>query len=166
MPLLNLADADTSGFPVLPSGVYDAEVYEAKMVETQGGPDAKLPEGTPQVNVQFKLIGKDGVPFEEGEEGYNRRAFTRFTIPPENYDKAKAARMKGMLVRFLLNLGYEESEVIKDDFDLNLEELGGMPIKVVLGQKPKYGGEEGELDNEVKGTKPIGENVAPAGGLL
>lgn len=160
MPLLNLKDADTSGFDPIPAGTYDAAIYEAKMDEVKNASgEGKLPAGTPMVKVQFKIT-------EGGEEGeyYNRRVFRNFIIPPEKgYDKAKAAKMKGMFVRFLTAIGYEESEIVSADFDLNLEELAGKECRVVVAVRPAT--EEYEAQNEVKGVKPAGDSV-PAGSLL
>src|SRR4051794_20188197 len=122
-PLLNLADADTSGFAALPSGSYHCEVFSASMVETAGKEGAKLPPKTPGINFQFKVLGKVGEEVGEDSPYYNRRVFRAWYIPPEKgYDKAKGQKMKGMIVRLFTSLGYPEDEVIAGDFDPDLEE--------------------------------------------
>jgi hypothetical protein len=146
MPL-DLSGADVKGFDPIPAGVYDATVFKAEMQETKGGPEAKMPAGTPRLNVQFRLAAEEGEPF------YNRRFFTSYTFPPADYDKAKAAKMQGMFVRFLTAIGYEEKKVMGGKFNLDVEDLAGRECRIVVALKPKYGGAEGEFDNEVKGVK-------------
>lgn len=155
MGLLDLSGADTKGFDVIPSGAYNATVFAAEMQETQGGPAAKLPAGTPKVNVQFRI--SDG-------EYENRRVFNSFVIPPADYENA--AKLKGMLVRFLVALGYDEKKITSGKFDLDMEDLIGRECTVVVGQKPKYNGAEGEMDNVVKGIKPAGAATGATGGGL
>jgi len=166
MPLLDLSGADTSGFDAMPSGTYEAEVFEVTMdaVKNESG-EGKLPPGTPMIKVQFKITGKGS---ESGEdyEFNNRRAFTNYIIPPPKYDTAKAAKMKGMLVKFFQALGFSDEVLAGKDFDPDLNELKGMPIAIVLGQKPKYNGAEGEMDNVVRSVRPAGAGAVVAGGLL
>lgn len=161
MTSLDLSGADLRGFDPIPAGVYDAVVFKAEMQETKGGPEAKLPAGTPKVNIQFKITdGGEGAPF------FNRRVFSSYVIPPEDYDKDKAAKLKGMLVRFLVAVGYDEKKVQSGKFSLDMDDLTGRDCRVVVALKPKYGGAEGEMDNEVKGVKAAGETASTAGGLL
>lgn len=158
---LDLTGADTSGFAPIDAGTYDAVVFKAEMQETKGGPGSKLPAGTPKLNIQFKIT-------EGGEDGkfYNRRQFTSYTFPPADYDKDKAAKMKGMLVRFLTAIGYDEKKVTGGKFNLDIEDLTGRECRIVVALKPKYQGAEGEMDNEVKGVKAAGSSSASAGGLI
>jgi hypothetical protein len=157
MGLLNLSDADDSGFDALPAGSYDAEVYEVTMKETKGSDGAKLPAGTPMLNVQFRITD---------EEYENRRVFRTYIIAPEKIGNKKyehKAKMDGMLVRFFLAIGYTPDEV-KDEggFDPDFEDMKGRACRVVLGQK-EY---NGEIQNEVKGVKNVSEETADAAGLL
>jgi hypothetical protein len=156
--VLDLSGADTSGFDTIKAGTYDAVVFKAEMQETKGGPEAKMPAGTPKLNIQLKIT----------EEPYNnRRVFTSYVIPPADYDPTKAAKMKGMFVRFLTAIGYDEKKVQSGKFNLDIEDLSGRECRVVVGVKPKWGGAEGETDNEVKGVKAIGDTSgATSGGLL
>lgn len=158
---LDLTGADTSGFDAMDAGTYDAVVFKAEMQETKGGPNAKLPAGTPKLNIQFKIT-------EGGEDGkyFNRRQFTSYTFPPADYDKDKAAKMKGMLVRFLVAIGYEEKKVTAGKFNLDVEDLTGRECRIVVAKKPKYQGEPGEMDNEVKGVKAPGSGGSSGGGLI
>jgi hypothetical protein len=149
---LNLAGADTKGFDAIPAGTYDAAVQEMKMIEIKGEEGA-LPKGTPGFNVQFRINGGD---FD------NRRVFTNYWIAPEKVSGKKyenKSKMDGMLVRFFTALGFDEAEVTGGSFEPDLEDLIGTECRVVVGQKPKYGGAEGELDNEVRGVKAAGESV-------
>lgn len=154
MSTLDLTGADTKGFDAIPSGTYACTVFEAQMQETKGGPEAKLPAGTPKINVQFRI--------SEGEHE-NRRLFNAYVIPPADY--VNAAKLKGMLVNFLKAVGYDEKKIVSGKFNLDVEDLIGREVNVVVGQKPKYNGAEGEMDNEVRGVKAPGA-VNSGGGLL
>ena len=155
MSTLDLTGADTTGFDPLPSGAYNCTVFAAEMQETKGGPEAKLPEGTPKINVQFRI--------SEGDYE-NRRLFNAYVIPPADY--VNAPKLKGMLVRFLEALGYDEKKITSGKFNLDVEDMIGRECVVVVGQKPKYNGAEGEMDNVVKGVKPAGAGTGSTGGGL
>jgi hypothetical protein len=159
--MLDLSGADLKGFEPIPAGVYDAEIFKAEMGETKGGPEAKLPAGTPRLNVQFRIV--DG---GEGSPVYNRRVFTSFNFPDESYDAAKRAKAQGFFVRFMVAIGYDQKKLTNGKFQLDVEDLGGRECRVVVAQKPKYGGVEGEMDNEVKGVKERGEGSGSGSGLL
>jgi Protein of unknown function (DUF669) len=152
--VLDLTSADTRGFEALESGTYDCELFEYKWDSTKGGttPDGrekKMPEGTPLLKLQFKVIEPE---FE------NRRLFDQFVIPPNDYDPEKRDKMLGALVRFFVAMGMEESEVKSKKFKMNetLDNLIGEPVKVTVGQEAiPYGARKGELSNPVKGYKRI-----------
>ena len=154
---LDLSGADTSGFEALESNTYDGELFEWSWAATKGGQNddgtqKKMPEGTPMLKLQFKIIEP---------EYENRRVFDQFVIPPADYDAEKAGKMKGALVRFLVAMGLEEGDVKKKGFKLNdaLENLVGEPVRITVVKKQKYNTkpEDNEWDNEVKGYKRIGE---------
>ncbi len=161
--VLDLSSADTKGFEALPSGTYDSELFDWKVVGTKGRPGSALPAGTPMLKVQFKVIED---PYE------NRRLFDQFVIPPNDYDPEKRDKMLGMMVRFLVAMGMEESDVKSKKFNLAeaMDALQGEPVRVTCGREPKYNQEdlpesEKEYDNPVKGYKRIGTE-ATAGSLL
>lgn len=159
---LDLTSADTSGFEALPSGTYDCELFEYKWDTTKGGTNQdgtpkKMPEGTPMLKLQFKVIEP---------EYENRRLFDQFVIPPEDYDKEKRAKMLGALVRFLVAMGLSEEEVKSKKFKLNdtLNDLVGEPVRVTVGQEPiPYGARKDEMSNPVKGYKSASEAKTTAG---
>lgn len=160
---LNLADADLKGFDAIEAARYNAIIHEITMdaVKNTSG-QGKMPAGTPMVKFQFRLTDEPNV---------NRAVWSQFIIPPKDYDKAKASKMKGMLARAFIALGEEESKVISKDFDPDFEEFKGRECVVVLGKEPKkdMNGEivEGEFNNPVKGIKPAGTAAgATTGGLL
>jgi len=163
MGLLNLSDADLSGFEPLEPGRYNAEVFEMTMdaVKNLSG-EGKMPAGTPMVKIQFKLTD---------ENVNNRRVFVTYVIPPKDYDTGKAAKMKGMLARTFMALGDSEETVRNKNFDPDLNDYVGRECVVVVGkeQKRTRDGEpiEGEFNNPVKGVKPAGSVAGTAsGGLL
>jgi hypothetical protein len=159
---LNLSDADTSGFEAIEAGRYNAEIFEMKMdaVKNTSG-QGKLPAGTPCVKVQFKLT-------DEGVE--NRRVFAQYNLPGEGYDASKAAKMKGMFVRFLTAIGEDEAKVKSAKYNPDFEDFIGRECVVVVNKEPKktQGGEivEGEFNNAVKGVKEAGTLVGSGGGGL
>lgn len=161
--LLNLSDADLSGFEPLEPKQYNAEVLEIKMdaVKNTSG-EGKMPAGTPMIKVQFKITDEGAV---------NRRVFTSMVIPPASYDPGKAAKMKGMIARFFIALGDTEEAVRSKDFDPDLEDYVGRACVVSVGkeQKRTRDGEvvEGEWNNPVKSVKPAGSIAgATSSGLL
>lgn len=155
MSILDLSGADLKGFDPIPAGQYPAEVFEVKMEETQGGEGAKLPAGTPRVNVQFRIT--DG-------EYENRRVFNSYVLPPADYEKA--AIMKGMFVRFLIAVGYDEKKVTSGKWTFDADDFPGRACTVTVAQQPKRGGAEGEMVNVVKAVKPAGDTSGGGGGLL
>jgi hypothetical protein len=155
---LNLQDADMKGFDPIEPGRYNAEVFAITMdaVKNTSG-EGKMPAGTPMVKVQFKITDS---------EYENRRVFTQFVIPPKDYDKSAAAKMKGMLARFFIALGTPEEEVLNKNFDPDFDDYVGEVCVITVGKEPKkdrQGGiVEGEFNNPVKNIKPAGEAVGSA----
>jgi hypothetical protein len=158
-PLLNLADADLSGFEAVLAGTYEAQVHEVTWKETSG--KGKLPKGTPMLNVQFKLDGTD----EEGKSVKNRRVFYTLVIPPEKINgKAyeHAGMMKANLVRFLIAIGYSKEEVMGGSFDPDPDDMKGRNCRVVVARReyvpegvdPETNPEDVQIQNEVKSVKP------------
>lgn len=175
---LNLSDADLTGFDPINPGRYNAEIFEITMdaVKNTSG-EGKMPAGTPMMKVQFKLINNDPITIvdDKGNEKEmdldNRRVFTQFVIPPVEYDKAKAAKMKGMIARFFIATGDDEEVVLNSEFDPDFADYQGRPVVVVLGKEPRRDRQgntvEGEYNNPVKGIKPAGSIVgATSSGLL
>ena len=165
---LNLADADVKGFDAVEAGRYNAEVFEMKMdaVKNASG-TGKMPAGTPMIKIQYKLLTN-----MEGEsQGIeNRRVFQTLVIPPNDYDQAKAATMKGMLARVFIALGDDEKDVLSASFNPDFEDYVGRPCVVVLGREPKKTSTgdivPDEYNNPVKGVKPAGESSSAGGALL
>ena len=161
---LNLADADLSGFDPLEPGRYNAEVFEISWdaVKNTDG-TGKMPAGTPMLKIQFKITDEPNV---------NRRVFCTYVNPPKDYDQAKAAKMRGMIARFFMAIGFSEEDVRSTKFDPDFDELRERPCVVVLGKEPKRTREgvivEGEFNNPVKGVKPAGSIVGSdsSGALL
>ena len=166
---LNLADADLSGIEALEPSSYNAVVHEVSMdaVKNTSG-EGKLPKGTPMVKFQFRIT-------DDINGSTNRRVFSQYMIPPKDYDKEKAARMKGMLVRTLIALGDKEEDVKNAKFSPDWEDYVGRECVVVVGRDPKKTRDssgtlvtvEGEFNNPVKGVKPAGSITGgDTGGLL
>lgn len=149
---LDLSGASESNFDVIPSGTYDAVVFDVQQKATKGGPTAKLPAGTPMLSVQFKLVGGDVD---------NRRVFTNYVIAPEKIKDAETGRTvknenkgtsDGILYGFLKALGYDPDAIKSGQFALDFDDMKGRECRVKVGQR-EY---QGEMQNEVKGVKPAG----------
>lgn len=173
--VLDLTGADTSTFDAIPSGRYNCTVWDCSWDATKGGPDSKMPAGTPMLKMQFRLsdeyenyeyTNKDG---QKTKIGKNRRVFSQWVIPPADYDPDKAAKLKGMLVNMLIGLGYDESKVTKGNFKLDFEDMTGRECVVVLSQR-EYPKDSGNWSNPVTGIKPAGSatigSTAETSGLL
>ena len=144
MSTLDLSGADLEGFKPVPAGSYNCRVFEASMGETSG--QGKLPAGTPKLMLTFVVV--------EGEEHAGRRFWGNYTIPPADYEKA--AQLKGMLVRALTALGYDEKKLTSGKFNLDVDDIVGRECVVSVKVEQRYGGEEGEMTNTVTGIKPAG----------
>lgn len=164
MGLLDLSNADLSGFEPLEPGRYNAEIFEIKWdtIKNADG-QGKMPAGTPLLKVQFRLT-------DEGVE--NRRVFSQYVNPPKDYDKEKAAKMKGMIARFFIALGIDEDVVKSKDFDPDFDDLKGTPcvVQVKKEQKRTRQGDpiEGEWNNPVSAVRAAGslEGASAGSGLL
>lgn len=164
---LNLADADLKGFEAIEPARYNGVVQEIKMdaVKNTSG-SGKMPAGTPLIKIQYRLT-------DEGVD--NRRVFQTLTIPPADYDAAKASKMKGMIARFFIELGYPEDVVISKKFNIEeaLEDVVGRECVVIVGKEPKKDQNGNvvpdEFNNPVKGIKKAGSITTSGeseGGLL
>jgi len=165
---LNLSDADTRGFEAIDAGRYPAVIQEIKMdaVKNADG-TGKMPAGTPMIKVQFKITDEE---LKEAK-GYEPRVFAQYIIPPKDYDKAKAAKIKGMLVNFLTAVGEDEAAVKSNKYEPDLEDFVGRECVVVVAKEPKKNRDgsviEDEYNNPVKGVKPAGTLTGSTGaGLL
>ncbi|HEY1248763.1 MAG TPA: DUF669 domain-containing protein [Nitrososphaera sp.] len=153
---LDLSDADLSGFEAVDAGRYNAEIVEITMdaVKNTSG-TGKMPAGTPIIKTQYRLT-------DEGVT--NRRVWSQYVVPPADYDKSKAEKMKGMIVRFFMALGVPEEQIRNGSFDPDYEDFKGVPCVVVVGKEPKRDASgnvvEGEYNNPVKGVKPAGSIVS------
>lgn len=157
---LDMSGANTEGFKALDPGTYDCELFEYKWAATKGGPDAKLPEGTPLLKITFKCIEP---------ELETRRFWTQYSIPPDDYDAEKRATALGFLARFLMALGLSEDEAKDKKLKLNdiLDDKIGHPVAVTVNvERQKQGARKGEDINTVVGVKAMEEETAGSGKLL
>lgn len=153
MSTLDLSGADLKGFEPVPAGSYPCKVFEASMGETSG--EGKLPAGTPKLMVTFIVT--------EGEFE-KRRFWGNYSIPPADYEKAP--QLKGMLVRFLTALGYDEKKLVSGKFNLDVDDLVGKECVVTVKVEQRYNAEPGEMTNTVSGVKPAGSATGGKSGLL
>jgi hypothetical protein len=157
---LDLSGADMDTFEAVPPGRYNVEVFEVTMdaVRNARG-DGKLPAGTPMLKIQWRAT-------EDNPDGLNNRRFwSQFVIPPKDYDKSKADKMKGMLARTLIALGEPEEKVLAKGYEPDLEDLVGRAAVIQVGREQKLDSNtrepiEGEFNNPVKGVKPAGSITA------
>jgi len=166
MPLLNLTEFEEQNFEALAPGKYFANVYEIEDRETGGGPDAKMPGGTPMIWVHFQIegrVGEDDGPNEDSPY-YNRRAFRNMVIPPADYDRKAAKAMNGMIVSFFKALDVPEDVITSGEWEPDLQEFVEKRLIIQLNRKPNK--MTGELDNNVTGYRNISEVETASTGLL
>ncbi len=132
---------------LIEAGPQNAEIVEVTEKQTKGG--GKLPEGTPMLNVRFKVT--------DGQ--YAKRNFFRtFVIPPEKI-KGKPYEhynmMLAQVVDFLKAVGYSKDE-IKSGAYKDFDTFRGRLCTIVIGiqNSDEYG-----ESNVVKAVRP------PAGEL-
>jgi hypothetical protein len=147
---LNLGGADLSAgdFEAIDPGRYNAEVFAMEMDAVKN--EGKLPVGTPMIKVTFRITDGD-------YEG--RKLWKQMAIPPSDYDKKKAATMKGIIANFFIGLGDSQEDVTADGFSPDFDDYLGRECVVVVAKVPKkVNGEivKGEFNNPVNGVKPKG----------
>jgi hypothetical protein len=139
--VLNLAGADMSGFDAIPSDNYDALVFEVTAAEVENE-NGKLPYGTPGISVRFKI--------DDGREHDGKSVWNRFWFAPEGYEKK--AQLDGILARFLVAIGYDETKVLSGDFEINPEDMEGRECNIIV-KKYVYDGVD---RNKITGVRPRG----------
>lgn len=150
--MLDLTGADESvgSFDAIPSGKYNARIREAEWRFTKGGAEAKLPEGTPYLNVQVQITDEE----RNGMKVANRVVFATLMVPPSDYDATKASKMKGAMLNFLRAAGYTDADINKKGFRVDPDDLQGREVVV---QVQKYRNDyTNDDDNRVSGFKPAG----------
>jgi hypothetical protein len=155
---LNLGDADTSWdgeYEAIPKGRYAATVKKVEWDQVKNANGlGKMPTGTPMLKVQFSLIA---------DPYHNRVVFAQYLIPPSDYDKERASKMKGMLVNFLIATGEEEKSVRGKNYEIPTDDLVGREVVVGVSRYPKkIDGvvQQGEYNNSVGAVKPAGSPVS------
>lgn len=147
------SDADTIGFPAVPSGRYEAHVGKAEWKATENIDGSKaLPHGTPYLALGIQI--NEDVEDRDGMKVANMYAgWTNLFIPPADYDATKAQSMKNRMANFLKAIGedYEKKNYRVPD----VEELIGRPLTVIV--RRKYDKQAGKDVNEIEGFKPAGQ---------
>lgn len=152
---LDLSGADTAGFSPIPADWYDVLVYEITHVEVEGA-DGKLPQGTPGINVQFKV---DGGPYD------NRRLFNRYWLPAEgSTTPEKRKTMLDMVANFFKEIGFTDEQIKSPSFNLveACAEAVGKECKVNVKVDTQY---DNNKITRVKARGGSGDS-AQDGGLL
>lgn len=159
---LNLTDFDEpTSYDAVQPGKYFVTVEDAEDRETQGGENAKMPEGTPLIWVHFKVTGKVGEE-EQGEDEspfYNRRFFRNLVVPPEDYDSKKRKQMNGMLVSLYRACGWTMEEITSGTFNVEAQDLIERKLIVQVNRRARKDPETkkptGETENQVIGFFPL-----------
>jgi len=137
---MDTSEAKESKFEPLPAGTYNATVFSVEECESPGS--NKMPEGTPGINVQFRI--SDG-------EYENRRVFKRYYIAPDGYENKQT--MDNILFTFCkITLG--ETAARSKKFNLAKavadEEFSGSPVRVQVKVNGEY--------NNVQNVREPGED--------
>lgn len=163
MPLLDLTEREDSS--AVPAGRYHVLVVDAEERATKGGPNAKMPEGTPIIWTQLRIeeplfepVDDEGKPVDT----VGRMVFNQTVIPPKEIDGEPYKNykmMNGIVFRTLLAYGYTKEELESGDFELDYEDLKGRHAIATVSREtyedPET--EEKTVNNRVKALKPAGE---------
>lgn len=156
------SDADSIGFPAIPSGRYEAVIAKEtewrKTVNIDGS--KKLPHDTPFLTVAVQ-ISTDEEP-RDGQRVAGSYVWTQLYVPPADYDATKAQGMKNRFANFLKAVG-EDFE--KKGYKVpDVEDLIGREVTVVV--RKKFDKQRDDYRNDIEGFKPAGssqESDEPAG---
>lgn len=147
------ANPDAVGFPAIPSGVYEGHVGKAQWKQTENVDGSKkLPHGTSYLAIGFR-VSPDHEPVDGVEVAGVYGGWVNLYVPPADYDKAKAQRMKNMMANFLSSIG--EDYTRKGYKVPEAEELIGKELVAVIRKKPDNTQADG-YKNEIEGFKPAG----------
>jgi hypothetical protein len=151
---LNLADVEVRDFEALPAGKYIVKITDYENKETRGGPEAKLPAGTPMINFEFTVVSNvQG----ETDKLENRKLWTNIIIHPK-----VLFNLKGLLQ----GIGWSD-EQLAGDIDFEPDELVGAEMIVRVARR-EYPPNSGEFTNDIKGfaTLDSASNSTGGGGSL
>lgn len=159
MPTLDLSGAKDRGeadWIALPEGNYRATIDSAEMGATKGGEGAKLPEGTPSINVRFRVDDED-MPDDsllpdahEDENGnevtpmWSRTVYKGFVIAPKKYEKKQD--LDNILYGFLKAVGFDVEEIKSGKFNLEMDDLPGRGCVLNITQR-EY---KGKMQNNIR----------------
>lgn len=125
---MDTSEVKESKFEPLPKGTYDATVFSVEECESPGS--GKMPEGTPGINVQFRIANG---------EYENRRVFKRFYIAPDGYENKQT--MDSILFTFC-KIALGEDTARNKKFNLAKavaeEEFSGAPCRVQVEVNGEY----------------------------
>jgi hypothetical protein len=165
--IVDLTDRDESvgvgGYYAVPSGSYNCTVDDADWTYVRAV-DGKLPEGTPGLNVRFRVDQDE--PERRGLKVANQCFFKTYWIAPKDHDKEAAQKLNGALVNFLRAAGVSDEKLNNKKFNLNDEkdEIIGNPLVVVVSKRHNDFTDQDE--NPVQGVKPAGSTTKSAAGSV
>ncbi len=151
---LTNTDADTIGFPAVPSGTYEAHVGKAEWKSTSNVDGTKaLPDGTPYLSLGIR-INEDEEPRDGQKVAGVYAGWTSLFIPPADYDATKAQGMKNRMANFLKAVGedYQKKGYKIPDVD----DLVGKELTVVVRKQFDKG--QDKYVNNIEGFKPAGSS--------
>jgi hypothetical protein len=155
------ANPDEIGFPAIPSGTYECHVGKAEWRQTDNiDGTKKLPHGTSYLAIGVRVNTE-----EEDRDGQKvagvYAGWINLFIPPADYDKGKAQRMKNAMANFLNAIGEDWQ---KKGYKIpDADTLVGRELVAVVRKKPDPRAPSGH-SNEIEGFKPAGTAAESAGG--
>lgn len=165
MTLLDLSNAEDRGkFNPLPEGTYNVSIKDAILGEVK--PGGKLPDGTPQIKIQFE-VDPDDIPEDEVEvddEGnekvipYTKSLFSYYHIVTDKSYPNKQV-MDNILYGFLKAVGYDVEELKSGAFELDLDDMKGRNCQAVVEVRPYTRDGETIMTNGVKYVKAATEGA-------
>jgi hypothetical protein len=154
------ADPDAVGFPAIPSGTYECHIAKAEWKATNNvDGTGKLPHGTPYLNLGIRV--NEGEADVDGESvGGKYAGWAKLFVPPADYDKGKAQRMKNAMANLLNAIGEDWQ---KKGYKMpDAESLVGTQVVAVVRKKSDARNSTG-FSNDIEGFKPAGTAGDAAG---
>ena len=152
---LTNTDADTIGFPAVPSGTYECHVAKAEWRSTSNVDGTKaLPDGTPYLSLGIRANDdeepRDGIKIAGAYVGWQS-----LFVPPADYDATKAQGMKNRMANFLKAIG---EDYTKKGYKIpDPESLIGRELTAVV--RRKFDKQQDKNVNEIEGFKPAGSST-------
>lgn len=137
---VNFSNVEVQDFEPLPAGWYVVNVTDGEIRES--GPKSKNP-GSEFIHWEYTI--------QEGQPFANRKIWDNTTLLPH-----ALFSLKGLLAA----TGRFNDDQLGDELDFEIEDVLGSTLQVRVTQRDGEGEYSGNVYNDVKGYKAVGEKVS------